>query len=489
MKVLVTSLLILSLSALCARLAGQTARNTEAGALAPRINAIIDTGELGRAHWGITIRDLATGASLYERNANALFAPASTLKLVVSAVALHHLGADFRFHTTLYGTGAVSNGVLDGDLIVRGRGDPTISGRYDKTRTSIFEAWADSLREHGITRITGQVIADQTYFDDKHVRGDWEVYDLNWWYAAPVAALGFNDNAVDFRVLPGAPGAAARITWEPQTGDMVFANRTRTVRAGERYTLDFDRVPGTDTVFAYGEIPLDAAVRTESFATRDPGRYLGTVLREVLERRGISVGVDAIRVIDQPLESPSRNATQIFDFASPPLPQVIGPILQNSQNWFAEQLLKAAAREVSGEGSWEAGLALERRFLIDELHVDSTAIHLRDASGLSSQNLITPRMLSDVTRYIAQRPEMKPVHDALPVSAAATGSLRRRFEDMPGRVRAKTGTIGNVDALSGLVTTDSGRTLVFAILVNKTGLPSAKVRDAIDRIVRLAAKS
>jgi D-alanyl-D-alanine carboxypeptidase/D-alanyl-D-alanine-endopeptidase (penicillin-binding protein 4) len=457
--------------------------------LAARINAIIDTGAIARGYWGIEVRDRASGAPLYARNANALFVPASNMKLIVSAAASHYLQPDFRYRTGLYATGPVSNGVLAGDLILRGRGDPTISARYEKARTTIFEAWSDSLRAHGITRITGRIIADQTYFDEEYVRSDWELYDLNWWYAAPVAPIGFNDNSIDFRVTAGAPGAAAQITWEPKTSDFVFVNRTRTVAAGARYTLDFDRIPGTDTVYAYGEIPVDASVHTESFTTRDPGKYAGTVLRETMERKGIDVGVDAVRVINQPAESPSRDATLLFEHVSAPLPQIIGPILQNSQNWFAEMLVKTIGREVSGAGSWDAGLDLERRFLIDNVHIDSAAFRLRDASGLSSSNLITPHLLTELTRYIANNARMKPAYDAMSISAAPTGSLRRRFEDLPGRVRAKTGSIGNVDSLTGIVDTDSGRQLVFSIVVNNSGQSSTRMKDVIDRIVRVIAKT
>jgi D-alanyl-D-alanine carboxypeptidase/D-alanyl-D-alanine-endopeptidase (penicillin-binding protein 4) len=461
---------------------------TSQSALAAKIAAIVDAGDYARATWGIDVRDLQTGAVVYSRNANDLFVPASNMKLIVSAAASHYLEPDFRYRTGLYGTGEVSDGVLRGDLIVRGRGDPTISARYYPERTTVLENIADSLRVRGITRIAGRIIADQTYFDDELVRGDWELYDLNWWYAAPVAPLGFNDNAIDFRVAAGSIGTPADITWEPNTADFVFVNRTRTVARGARYTLDFDRIAGSDTVFAYGEIPADATVRTESFTTRNPGRYLGTVLRETLERKGIAVGEDDVRVVTPPDTSPTADATLLFEYASPPLQKIIDPILLNSQNWFAEMLLKTMAREVSGAGSWSAGLDLERRFLVDNVGIDSTAFRLRDASGLSSANLITPRLLTELVRYIARTPRMKPAYDAMSVSGSP-GSLRRRFEDMPGRVRAKTGSIGNVDSLSGILEGNNGRMYVFSIVANNTGQPSARTRELIDRVVRAVAQT
>ena len=467
--------------------AGDTAaqQTRPAGDLGGRINAIINDAALARAHWGIDVRDIATGASVYQLNAQQLFIPASNQKLIVAATAVWHLPPDFRYRTAFKAGGAVRNGTIEGDLIVRGSGDPTISARYEPSRITVFERWADSLRARGITRISGGIVIDQTLFEPTMVRPDWQMYDLNWWYAAPVAPLGFNDNAIDFRVAPSAEGAPANITWEPKSEFVVLVNRTRTTAKGTPYTLDFDRIPGTDTVFAYGLLPVDAAVRNESFAVRDPGYYAGFVLRETLEKKGIAVNGRAIRVIQS---GAAPTGSPIFEYASPPLPRIVGPILQTSQNWFAEMLLKTVAAQVSNEGSWTAGLELERRFLIDVAKLDSTEFRLRDASGLSTGNLITPHALAQLTRFIANEPRLKPALDALPSSGAETGSLRTRLTDLKGRVRAKTGSVSNVDALTGIVETATGRRLAVSIIANNTGQASTRVRAAIDEIVRQLAR-
>ncbi|MEX2284163.1 MAG: D-alanyl-D-alanine carboxypeptidase/D-alanyl-D-alanine-endopeptidase [Gemmatimonadota bacterium] len=469
---------------LASRAAAQQTR--PAGDLGTRISAIINDGALARAHWGIEVRDIASGASLYQHNAQQLFIPASNQKLIVAATAAWHLPHDFRYRTAVKATGAVRNGTLEGDLIVRGSGDPTISARYESSRTTVFDRWADSLRARGITRINGGIVVDQTLFDATKVRPDWQAYDLNWWYAGPVAPLGFNDNAIDFRVAPGAEGAPAAITWEPKSEFVVLLNRTRTGAKGSPYTLDFDRIPGSDTVFAYGQLPVDAAVRNESFAVRDPGYYAGFVFREALERKGISVGTRAVRVIVAP--EPTPTGSPLFEYASPPLPRIIGPILQTSQNWFAEMLLKTVAAQISGEGSWTAGLELKRKFLVDIAKIDSTEFRLRDASGLSTGNLVTPHALAQLIRLIANEPKLRPALDALPSSGAETGSLRTRLTDLKGRVRAKTGSVSNVDALTGIVETASGRRLAVSIIVNNTGQSSTRARTAIDEIVRVIAR-
>ena len=470
------------------RIAAQSAPSIPASVgsdLAARISAAVDRPPLDRVHWGIIVQDAQSGDVLYERNADRLFVPASNLKLVVATAAAALLPADFRVRTSLYATGPVRNGVLRGDLVVYGRGDPGISGRYhDDEMLAVWEDLADSLAARGIREIRGGIVADESWFDSTHVHGDWESYDLLWWYAAPVSALGFNDNSIDFRISPAAQGQPARIEWQPVTSYFTLVNRSRTVAAGAERTLDFTR-GGGDTIIAYGEVPTDARAWTEYFAVEDPARYAGTVFREVLEARGIRVGRDDVRVVRSQDQSVARaNPVELAGYDSAPLADMIFPILNASQNWFAEQLLKTLGRAVGTGGTWAAGLEVEQRFLIEQVGLEEDAFSLRDASGLSAGNLITPRALARVLAYA--RP-LDAVRNAMPVSGAERGSLRSRLTDLPGRVRAKTGGIRNVDALAGYVTTDGGRELVFVVIGNGTAFPGATIRAAIDDVVRAAA--
>ncbi|HYH82382.1 MAG TPA: D-alanyl-D-alanine carboxypeptidase/D-alanyl-D-alanine-endopeptidase [Longimicrobium sp.] len=466
-----------------ARASGAT---VAAASLRQRIDAVLARPALSRADWGIEVRDAASGRVLYARDADRLFIPASNLKLVVAATAAHHLPADYRHRTTLYGTGPVRGGVLEGDLVLYGRGDPLIGERYGRRRTAAWEALADSLLARGIRRVSGGVVADESYFEAVYVRPDWEAYDLRWWYAAPVGALGYNDNAVEVHIAPGAVGQRARVTWEPESDYVELENRTVTVGAGRASTVDLERVPGTRRIRAYGQVPSSAGPDTEFFAVAGPAEFAGTTFRETLERKGIALGRADVRVVSDSAASPARGATALAQHFSDPLPRVIGPILLNSQNWFAETLLKTVGREVRGEGSWDAGLAVERDFLTRVVGVDSADVALRDGSGLSAGNLVTPRALVRLLSYVHRTPRMRIVRDALPVSGSE-GSLRARFTDLPGRVSAKTGYIGNVDSLGGFVTMADGRTAVFAIIANKSGQPSSRMKAAIDDIVRAVA--
>jgi D-alanyl-D-alanine carboxypeptidase/D-alanyl-D-alanine-endopeptidase (penicillin-binding protein 4) len=462
------------------------AGDAAAAALARRIESVVDRAPFDRAHWGIAVWDPSTGQAVYRRDADRHFVPASNLKLVVSAAAAHLLGPEFRYRTTVHAGGPLRDGTLAGDVVLFGRGDPTISGRYFPSATAVLDSLAEALHRRGVRRVAG-VTADESHFDSAYLREDWERYDLLWWYAAPVGALGFNDNSIDFRVEPGAGvGDPARIAGAPRSAFWQLENRSRTVARGRPRTFDFDRVPGTNRILALGEIPRGADAGTEYVAVVDPARVTGTVFREALERRGIRVDRAEVRVVSDPAQSRAAGAPVLAEHLSPPLPQVIGPILATSQNWFAEQLVKTLGREMKGEGSWSAGLAVEREFLEQVVGVDSAAFVLRDASGLSSGNLVTPDMLVKLLAWTRTSPRGALVRDALPVSGRS-GSLRSRLTDLPGRVAAKTGYIGNVDSLSGFVTLADGREVAFSVIANASGLPSSRMKGAIDDVVRAIA--
>ena len=456
--------------------------------LESRIDAVLDRPHLRGATWGVEVRDAATGRLLYARNAEQPLIPASNLKLVVAAAAAHHLPPEYRFRTTLYAAGPVVDGVLQGDLVLYGRGDPMISARYFPSRTAVFAALADSLEARGIRRIAGGIVADESWLDAEYVRADWEADDLRWWYAAPVSALGFNDNAIDLTLRPGPRvGTPARVAGYPSTSALEFDNRSTTVASGGRNTLDLERAaPGVARIRVRGQVPVGAGARTESFAVSRPARWTGTVFREVLEREGIDVARDEVRTVSDSTLSVASTARVLVEWRSPALPQAIAPVLLRSQNWFAELLVKTLGKEVAGRGTWDDGLAVEARFLVDEVGLDPAEFVLRDGSGLSDRNRITPRALVRVLDYVRRTPRQSLVRGALPVSGR-TGSLEHRLADLPGRVAAKTGYIGGVNALSGYVTMPDGRDVIFSIIANGGGQPSSRMKAGIDDVVRAIA--
>ncbi|MFL5541973.1 MAG: D-alanyl-D-alanine carboxypeptidase/D-alanyl-D-alanine-endopeptidase [Longimicrobiaceae bacterium] len=470
---------------LAPRAAPGATEGARAAALAERIDAILARPGLRGADWGIEVRDAGSGRVLYARSAARPFIPASNLKLLVTATAAHHLPADYRYRTTLYATGPVRDGVLHGDLVLYGRGDPLISTRYGRPQAWVWEALADSLLARGIRRVSGGVVADDSYFEAQHLRPDWDPYDLRWWYAAPVGALGYDDNAVEVHIEPGRVGAAPIVSWTPRSDYVEVENRAVTVRAGRPSTVDLERGADPRRIRVYGNVPGGAGPDVEFFAVSSGAEYAGVTFREALERKGIEVGRETVRVVSDSALSPARGAAALAEHRSDPLPRVIAPILLKSQNWIAETLLKTVGREVRGEGSWEAGIAVERDFLTRVVGIDPADLALSDGSGLSENNRVTPRAFVKLLDYIHRTPEMAIVRQGLPVSGRE-GSLQTRLTDLAGRVSAKTGYIGGVDSLSGWVVANDGRTVLFSIIANRGG-PSARMKAGIDDVVRAIA--
>lgn len=473
-----------------------------AQSLSRRLDRRLDAPPLDRTLWGVSVAD-EKGKQLYGRNEGRLFAPASNTKLVVSAVAAALLPGDFRVRTSVYASAPVVNGVLTGDLVLYGRGDPTLGrrcyatdtlaeGACDRDAFTRLRALADTLRRRGLREVRGDLVGDGSYFEPTMVHPGWEVFDLNWWYAAPVSGLGFNDNSVDFTWAPGpAVGAPGRITLWPEIGEVVFENRTVTMPPGTGSDVGdrFFRTPGTARVWAEGQVALDHPPRTVSFAVSDPNLYAARALRAALQEAGIAIAGTTLSTTDSLRYRQARATPPLAEVESRPLRDWIFPILNTSQNLFAETLLKQLGRQFGMAGSWQEGIAVERRFLIDSVGIDSTQFSLHDGSGLSRANLVTPHAFVQLLRFIRRHPAWPTFAAGLP-QAGGVGTLRTRFVGTPlaGRVRAKTGTIPVVSTLSGYIERPDGKVLTFSVQANHHALPVRQIRAAIDGVVLEAGK-
>ncbi len=465
------------------------------GSLQQRITRLLDQPPFDRATWNVYAQD-DRGHVLFNRNGDHFSVPASNTKLVVAATATVLLPADYRVRTSVYANGTVTDGLLKGDLILYGRGDPTWSercyavdtlapGTCDSTWTAV-DAIADSLKAHGLRRVTGRIVGDGSYFEPTLTHWNWGSFDLNWWYAAPVSGLGFHDNSVDFQITPGgAVDQPPSITWNPDLHLFTFENRARTVPADSSTTIgdNFFRKPGTLDIWAEGTVSLSRTPWIESFALPDPSLYAARALELSLQRKGVSVEGGAGSTTDSMVYRGVR-VNPIVEYRGRPLSDIIFPILNTSQNWFAEMLLKILGRVVGDTGSWAKGLDVEKRFLMDSVKVDSTAFALDDGSGLSAGNLVTPHTFVQLLAYMYRHPKRRPFLAALP-RAEQRGSLQKRFGATPleGRVLAKTGSIFRVNTLSGYIERADGRVITFSIQANAHDVPNRQMLAQIDSVV------
>jgi D-alanyl-D-alanine carboxypeptidase/D-alanyl-D-alanine-endopeptidase (penicillin-binding protein 4) len=475
-------------------LSALTASSAAAQTLKQRIDARLDSPPFNRQLWGVALVD-DRGRLLYGRNQDRLFIPASNTKLLVTSVASALLPPSWTVKTSLYTGGPVVDGVIQGDLVLYGRGDPTFSDRcyaIDTTRAGVcdhdifarFHAMADSLKARGISGIAGDLVGDGSYFEPQIVHPGWESYDLNWWYAAPVSGLVFNDNSVDIKWGPGAElGSPAVISITPWLGDLTLDNRSST-RAGGGDNLDFFRDPGTMTIRAEGNVDLGSSGGTEYFAMPDPDLFAARALRQAMADAGITVLGATRSTVDSFDFRLLRQQPALLEVESRPFSDWVFPILNTSQNLFAEQLLKQLGRVFGTAGSWDEGLRVERRFMIDSMKIDSTQFSASDGSGLSSSNLVSPLAFTRILSFIRQHPHWPTFAAGLPQSGNP-GSLRNRFKNTPieGRVWAKTGSISRVNTLSGFFETRAGRRYFFSVQANHHTLPGRVILAQLDSVV------
>jgi serine-type D-Ala-D-Ala carboxypeptidase/endopeptidase (penicillin-binding protein 4) len=460
--------------------------------LASLVDSILTTPPLHRTHWGILVHDPAAGATLLENEAERHFIPASNTKLVVAAVALGELGPAFRYETRLLAAPGPADTVASGLLLVA-TGDPTLSSRFGPDDFAALDSLAAAAAAAGIRHVAGDLVVDASRFDDERVRGVWEVGDLPFGYAAPVGAFAIAEGT--FRLVR-SPGAAVGA---PATVEVIGGGELQPVRAnvvtdtaGAPTRWQVDYLARRDTVYITGRIPLGDAPDTVRLAVTDPPAYAARALAAAFGRHGITLG-GMIRVVaDSAAAADARARAENYRIAairrSAPMSDIVAAILQPSQNWIAEQVLKTLGAERQGRGSWEAGLDVERAYLTRVVGLDSLAFSLRDASGLSAQNLLTPAAIVRILEHARMAPWGGDFRRALAAPGLQGTTLSSRLEGLEGRVQAKTGTISNVATLSGFVTTDSGRELIFSIMTNGTGLPSGTVRRAIDRILMELAR-
>ncbi len=445
---------------------------------------------LSNAHLGLAIYDITAESMLYELNSNRLFSPASNLKLFTSAAALELLGPGYRFKTGFYKTGRIDNkGRLKGDLIIRGGGDPLISGRFRESVTEVLELWADSLLLLGIKEIKGNIMVDNSFFSGPDLGAGWSWDDLSYWYACPLSALSFNDNCVDLEFFPGLKvGDPAIIKINPVTDYIKITNQAVTSLADSDFTLDYYRVPYTNDVEFFGSMAVNDTDGVTDYVSVDrPELYTVSVFIDILKTKGIKFKGEYYSLDDRgggELNiSSAKMENELFEWKSDSLGSVISVINKNSQNFFAEQSLMTLGRELGGEGSLEKGIEIAAAFY-DSIGISSDDLAMYDGSGLSYINLVKPSAITRLLRYMHEGPNSRVYYESLAIPGQDR-SVRNRLMDEEYRenVHAKTGSISNTRSFSGYIDGPrTGHLIAFSIMINNYSCESSYVTDWYDSI-------
>lgn len=479
-----------------------------------RIQQIVNQPALEPGFFAVKIVSLDTGAVIFEQNENKFVRPASNMKLYTVAAAFDRLTPDYRFISSVYAKEKVEDGKVKGDLIIYGRGDPSIAARFNNG--DYFKGindFADRIVAAGVKRVKGDLVGDETHFNGAPLGSGWEWDDLTWSYGAQVSALSINDNAIDLNVRPGGKvGAPVVITsGPPATSFMTIANRATTSARGSKSELQIYRGLGANTLELTGTLPLGDNGFTGGVAIPDPALAFVTLLRDALAKRGVKIdgrvrtvnsrserslfGTGAISLV-QPAGMQRSAQVEIASVQSPPFSLIAAHTLKPSQNLYTEIILRTLSNvpqpgrsdtSTSYRTNEDAGLDVVRNFL-RQAGVTDTDLVLSDGSGLSRNDMITANATVQLLTFMTRHKYFTEFREALPI-AGVDGTLRSRMRGTPaeGNVRAKTGTLSSVASLGGYVTTASGERLVFSMMLNNYPNVSVVRRDSIDAIAVLLA--
>jgi D-alanyl-D-alanine carboxypeptidase/D-alanyl-D-alanine-endopeptidase (penicillin-binding protein 4) len=452
------------------------------------LETILRDPALDSAHVGVVIDSLTTGQRIFGYNAGKRFVPASNMKLFTTAAALLALSPDFRYETRLFTDGPVTSGVLHGDIIIEGSGDPTISGYFNGGDVlHVFRQWAKKLREMGVKEIRGDLVIDNSAFLGQPHGTGWDI-DTTSCFSAPRDAFTFNNNCIQLDISPAArSGNGARMVMEPATEYVRLANGLTGRTDAGRDIINLEYTTPRTLSITGSTLPGNPMI-TRYVAVNHPAYFGGFVFNETLEAAGIVMKGEILcarncpKTVNISERSNREDWKPVDTYRSPPLTEVIKVVNKLSNNLYAELLLLAVGRTTTGASRTD-GSAASALAALQNAGIDTSAVTMVDGSGLSRHNLVTPDSVAQLLKTMARGPCASYFFDSLPVMSV-DGTLSNRLKGSHGadRIRAKTGALTHVRSLSGYVTTRGGEILVFSILSNNHATRLAV--DAVsDRII------
>ena len=485
LRLLLGGLLVAALTAT------QRSQAQEVSRLRSDLTEALETYRWPDVQWGVLVVSLDQGDTLFSVEPNAALVPASNLKLLTTAAALRRLGADFRFQTYLLTDGVVSHGVLHGDLVLYGTGDPGISDRFFSQKDEVFQLLVDQLEQLGITSVTGRLIADASHLPGPLRPTGWDPADLNDHFAGAVSALSYNENVVSFRVVAGArSGVRPEVHTVPDHAGLDVVNNALTVAGRASPRLAILRENPLDPIRIEGRVTRGARDVWRQMTVSSPPHFAASALRAVLVERGIRVQ-GGIHVVETPANSivgrvtaprtQGRNRTRILaKHVSAPLRVYLAVVNKRSNNLYAELLFRTVGRIVEGRGS----PAASARAVLDavaELGVPIADLVLLDGSGLSAGSRVTAGAFVALIAGMAETEQWPVYWASLPVAGQRRELGRMYRTAAAGNLRAKTGTIEGVSALTGMVRSRDQERLAFSILSN--GTPSTTRAKRVENII------
>lgn len=462
--------------------------------LQSQIRSVLLRPELARAQVGVKVISLESGKTIFEQNAEKYFMPASNMKNFTVAAALDRLSPNFRFVTSIYAPAPVdSSGTIRGDLIVYGRGNPLISTNVQEGASiSTFDELVSKIVASGVRRIEGNLIADESYFNSEPIPPSWEWDDLQWYYGAEVSALAINDNAVDLKIAAAAPvGSPCVVTILPLSSALSLVNECRVAPAGTKRELAITKRLGANALEIRGSMPTGDRDYTGYISLTRPAEMFAALLKNALAQKGVVI-TGVTRVVDAkarkqaPLDLTklteiARHESQGFNF-------VAAKTMKPSQNLYTELILRVLGEQAGDKSnpnqtSLERGSAVVQQFLTQAGIAQGSVVQW-DGSGLSRHNLITPSAAAQLYAFMNRHRYASAWRESLTI-AGVDGTLQNRFKNTiaAGNVRGKTGTIDQVSALSGYVTTVAGEQFAFSVIVNNMPSGGTAQRAVIDEIV------
>jgi D-alanyl-D-alanine carboxypeptidase/D-alanyl-D-alanine-endopeptidase (penicillin-binding protein 4) len=480
-----------------APVASQKPVAAEAGELAKRFDAAIDQSELGDARWGAYVVSMTDGSIVYQRNRDRLFTPASNMKIYTTGVALDLLGADYRWRTSVYADSQPdAKGNVRGDLVLYGRGAPDlVTTSKDENRGSLARL-ADELYARGVRSVGGNIVGDESYFRGDSLGDGWQWNDLQWYFGAEASALSINGNEVDINFVPTGKGNSGEVRTTDTEGYVTVQNRMVVADRKEQPTIGVHRDLSGNDIEVWGNFDPRAKGFGARLSVHKPALWAAKLFLRALKNHGIQVAGQTTsrdsRIPPSQRFDP-QHATELAFILSEPLSEIARQTNKESNNLFAELILRTLGRErgqmdaspaaIGREpGDDEAGLAVVRIWL-SRAGIATNRLALHDGSGLSRLDLVTPETSAQLLISLSKTAVGPVFKESLPISGR-DGTLSGRLKTITDKVSAKTGSLTYDNSLSGYLTTSKAGLMAFSIMCNDQTGRGDSIR-LIDQLVAI----